>query len=271
MKNYEEITNDLLERRDRYITEQKKKRKRVISVAAPICCFCLASLLGIGVWNSGMLTISPITSDYNNTISQNHGEGDNPTPGNQAGEQSNPPANSQRDDPSNPGSDIPSGNNPSQQDQPTNSNPNIDKFADNGLMVPAIMMWEGNIYIASSENQLTVEDLDQLITNSYNINQTAYSIKNVPSTEHIAYKANGKVYNYKCIYSAPLIVNGKDYYFVERSVMDVSEFEIGEYIDTVDGMPVYQSTKYENAVYVDIRSVINFEADISIYYVAKAK
>lgn len=54
MKNYDEITHDLLERRDRYITEQNKKRKRRISVAAPICCFCLVALLGIGMWQGGM-------------------------------------------------------------------------------------------------------------------------------------------------------------------------------------------------------------------------
>ncbi len=29
MKNYDEVTNDLLERRDRYVAGQKKKRKRI--------------------------------------------------------------------------------------------------------------------------------------------------------------------------------------------------------------------------------------------------
>ena len=29
MKNYDETTNGLLERRDRYVADQKKKRKRV--------------------------------------------------------------------------------------------------------------------------------------------------------------------------------------------------------------------------------------------------
>lgn len=28
MKNYDELTNDLLERRDRYVADQKKKRKK---------------------------------------------------------------------------------------------------------------------------------------------------------------------------------------------------------------------------------------------------
>ena len=30
MKSYDELTNDLLERRDRYVADQKKKRKRVM-------------------------------------------------------------------------------------------------------------------------------------------------------------------------------------------------------------------------------------------------
>ena len=30
MKNYDELTNDLLERRDRYVVEQKKKTKKVV-------------------------------------------------------------------------------------------------------------------------------------------------------------------------------------------------------------------------------------------------
>ena len=61
MKNYDELTNDLLERRNRYVTDQKRKRKTVISVATSLCCVCLVALLGIGVWQGGMLNSqSPI-------------------------------------------------------------------------------------------------------------------------------------------------------------------------------------------------------------------
>ena len=124
MKNYEEVTHDLLERRDRYVTEQKKKRKRMMGVAASFGCFCLAALLGVGVWHSVMQTKPPITPDNNSTISDNDGKDDYTTPGNQDGEQSNPPANSKEDNtapsgnnPANPGggnssSGNPSGNNP---------------------------------------------------------------------------------------------------------------------------------------------------------------
>lgn len=59
MKNYDELTNDLLERRDRYVTEQKKKRKRVMGVATSLCCFCLVALLGFGMWQGGMFNTAP--------------------------------------------------------------------------------------------------------------------------------------------------------------------------------------------------------------------
>lgn len=64
MKNYDELTNDLLKRRDRYVAEQKKKRKRVMSVATSLCCFCLVALLGFGMWQGGMFDAKPpITLD----------------------------------------------------------------------------------------------------------------------------------------------------------------------------------------------------------------
>ena len=64
MKNYDELTNDLLERRDRYVADQKKKRKRVMGVATSLCCFCLVALLGFGMWQGGMFDAKPpITLD----------------------------------------------------------------------------------------------------------------------------------------------------------------------------------------------------------------
>ena len=59
MKNYDELTNDLLERRDRYVADQKKKRKSLMSVATSLCCFCLVALLGFGMWQGGMFNTTP--------------------------------------------------------------------------------------------------------------------------------------------------------------------------------------------------------------------
>lgn len=59
MKNYDELTNDLLERRDRYVADQKKKRKSLMSVATSLCCLCLVALLGFGMWQGGMFNTTP--------------------------------------------------------------------------------------------------------------------------------------------------------------------------------------------------------------------
>ena len=59
MKNYDELTNDLLERRDRYVADQKKKRKRVMGVATSLCCICLVALLGFGMWQGGTFDAKP--------------------------------------------------------------------------------------------------------------------------------------------------------------------------------------------------------------------
>lgn len=59
MKSYEEVTNNLLERRDRYVVEQNRKRKRMMGAATSLCCCCLVALIGFGVWQSGMLQSEP--------------------------------------------------------------------------------------------------------------------------------------------------------------------------------------------------------------------
>lgn len=56
MKNYDELTNDLLARRDRYIAKQKKKRKIAVT---SLCCVCVVALLGFGLWKRGLSTSAP--------------------------------------------------------------------------------------------------------------------------------------------------------------------------------------------------------------------
>jgi len=59
MKNYNEIANDLFERRDKCLAEQKARRKTITRLTTSICSFVLVALLGIGVWQSGWL--DPVT------------------------------------------------------------------------------------------------------------------------------------------------------------------------------------------------------------------
>lgn len=52
MKNCDEMVSSLLERRDRYAAEQKRKRKVITRAASSVCCVCLIVLLGFGIFNS---------------------------------------------------------------------------------------------------------------------------------------------------------------------------------------------------------------------------
>ncbi len=56
MKNYDELTNDLLTRRDCYVAAQKQKR---ITLVTSLCCVCFVALLGFGLWKSGWFNTTP--------------------------------------------------------------------------------------------------------------------------------------------------------------------------------------------------------------------
>ncbi len=67
MKDYNEITKDLLERRDRYIADKKTKKKKAISVVVPVCCVSIISLLVLGVLRGDNLkdTLQLSTTEQN--------------------------------------------------------------------------------------------------------------------------------------------------------------------------------------------------------------
>jgi len=60
MKNYDELTADLLKRRDSYVADQKKKRKIITGISASLCCCSLIALLAFGMWQEGMFKAAPI-------------------------------------------------------------------------------------------------------------------------------------------------------------------------------------------------------------------
>ncbi len=68
MKNYKEMADSVLNRRDEYVVE---KRKRMKKLTTSISCFCLCALLGAGVWQSGILNgdvQSPISTEQVGTL-----------------------------------------------------------------------------------------------------------------------------------------------------------------------------------------------------------
>lgn len=59
MKNCDEMVNSLLERRDKYVAQQRKRTATLIGVSASLCCVCLAALLGFGMWQVGVFDVLP--------------------------------------------------------------------------------------------------------------------------------------------------------------------------------------------------------------------
>ena len=57
MKDYKDMAENVFRRRDRYIAERKKQMKTATSV---LSCFCLAALLGAGVWHYNELSNSRV-------------------------------------------------------------------------------------------------------------------------------------------------------------------------------------------------------------------
>ena len=53
MKNYKEMAQSVLSRRDAYVAERKKRMKKIVSIGS---CFCLMLLLGIGIWHIQNIT-----------------------------------------------------------------------------------------------------------------------------------------------------------------------------------------------------------------------
>lgn len=59
MKNCDEMLKSLLERRDNYVAEKKRKRKVIMRATTSVCCVCLVALLSFGVWQTGKLDSQP--------------------------------------------------------------------------------------------------------------------------------------------------------------------------------------------------------------------
>lgn len=53
MKDYDAMAERVLKRRDEYAAEKDRKKKKAASV---LSCFCLAALLGVGVWRTGIIS-----------------------------------------------------------------------------------------------------------------------------------------------------------------------------------------------------------------------
>ncbi len=70
MKSYEEVTRDLLKRRNEYEEAQARRQRTVLRAAVPVCSVALVAAMGVGVWKSGVLEKPPVTSNSSNVGGQ---------------------------------------------------------------------------------------------------------------------------------------------------------------------------------------------------------
>jgi hypothetical protein len=73
MKDYETMAESVLERRDKYVIEKRRRTRRIMSAAS---CFCLVALIGIGAWHYGKLSNYENTDTIGVTTDDTHDEGD---------------------------------------------------------------------------------------------------------------------------------------------------------------------------------------------------
>lgn len=71
MKTYNEISQDILARRDEYLIKQKAKRQTALRIAVATCCLCFVTVLGIVTLNVGKASIEPDNPIINSGSSDN--------------------------------------------------------------------------------------------------------------------------------------------------------------------------------------------------------
>ena len=74
MKNRDEMVNDLLERRDKYVAEQKRKRNIFMRSTAAAVCVCLVASAGVWIWHSKRHPDSGNGTDKNRARSRDRAE-----------------------------------------------------------------------------------------------------------------------------------------------------------------------------------------------------
>lgn len=78
MKNYNEMADDVFRRRDEIVQKQKRTRKSIVTT---LSCVCLAVLVGVGLWQSGIFTpeVQQTEDAIYPGIKDNYGPGEEPS------------------------------------------------------------------------------------------------------------------------------------------------------------------------------------------------
>lgn len=70
MKNYDETIRSVFDRMNAYEVEKRRKRKIMTKTATSLCCCTLVALLGVGMWQNGMLQTPPPVTENGSDSSQ---------------------------------------------------------------------------------------------------------------------------------------------------------------------------------------------------------
>lgn len=239
MKSYEEVTNNLLERRDRYVEEQNRKRKRMTGAATSLCCCCLVAFVGFGVWHSniGTPTLPPAVGEQGNKVD---------TPNNTTDTTIEP--------------------NISNEGKVDTtiwlSADEVLKAAENdtqymGVAVPMLVVYKGAIYGYHAEEYNENSQyalLENEVTLRKNYSYPAYQVKDV--SDSVAIVINGILTIYQKLFEVTAVIDGNPYRIVQPMMSGI-DYSYGEIIQENEDFAVYQAINAQSGEVMESEYVIN--------------
>ena len=238
MKSYEEVTNNLLDRRDRYMVEQNRKRKKMIGATISMCCCCLVALIGFGVWqsNNSTATFPPAASEQLINV------------------------------------DIPN-NTPDINIEPNIGNEGkvdttiwlsadeVLKSAENGtqmgVAVPMLVAYQGAIYGFTAEEYNENSQyalLENKVILRKNYSYPAYQVKDI--FDNVAIVLNGRLEIYQKLFEVKAVIDGNPYRIVQPMMSGI-DYSYGEIIQENEDFTVYQAINAQSGEVMESEYVIN--------------
>ena len=247
MKSYEEVTNNLLERRDQYVAEQNRKRKRMMGAATSLCCCCLVAFMGFGVWrsNNGTPTLPPAVNEQLSTPAVSDQLNNIDMPNNTAD--------------TNIESNI--GNGGKVDTTVWLSADEVLKSAENdtkmGVAVPLFVAYQGAIYGCPTEEYNENSQyalLENEVTLRENYSYPAYQVKGV--SDNVALVLNGRLETYQKLFEVTAVIDGNSYRIVQPMMSGI-DYSYGEIIQENEDFTVYQAINVQSGKVMETEYVIN--------------
>lgn len=247
MKSYEEVTNNLLERRDQYVAEQNRKRKRMMGAATSLCCCCLVAFMGFGVWrsNNGTPTLPPAVNEQLSTPAVSDQLNNVDMPNNTADTNSE--------------SNI--GNGGKVDTTVWLSADEVLKSAENdtkmGVAVPLLVAYQGAIYGCPTEEYNENSQyalLENEVALRENYSYPAYQVKGV--SDNVALVLNGRLETYQKLFEVTAVIDGNSYRIVQPMMSGI-DYSYGEIIQENEDFTVYQAINVQSGEVMETEYVIN--------------